>query len=82
MYQPLIPSPSQPETDTETEFQANLLAASEESRHLFLEYYKRTHGAENNENENDEDNYWTWDRKRQQWYHTNGDTGSIVWFLG
>ncbi|KAI0446352.1 hypothetical protein F4803DRAFT_547345 [Xylaria telfairii] len=66
----------------ETEFEANLLAASEDSRHLFLEYYRRTHGDQVTKVESPSEVYWEWDQERQQWYHKEANTQSVVWFLG
>ncbi|TGJ86604.1 hypothetical protein E0Z10_g2151 [Xylaria hypoxylon] len=71
-------SPSLPET----EYQANLLAAAEDSRYLFEEYYKRTHGDSKNEADDAADTYWRWDVERQQWFHTDTGTQSVVWFMG
>ncbi|KAH8162785.1 hypothetical protein CIB48_g5466 [Xylaria polymorpha] len=66
----------------DTEFEANLLAASEDSRHLFLEYYRRTHGDRAMKVESPSEVYWEWDQERQQWFHKEANTQSVVWFLG
>ncbi|KAI1741522.1 hypothetical protein F4680DRAFT_415634 [Xylaria scruposa] len=66
----------------DTEFKANLLAASEDSRYLFLEYYKRTHGDRVAEAESQSEVYWKWDPERQQWFHKDPNTQSVMWFLG
>ncbi|KAI0420803.1 hypothetical protein F5X98DRAFT_371294 [Xylaria grammica] len=76
--QALAPAPH-----PKTEHEANLLATSEETRGLYEEYYKRTHGDRGAGAEEDvSDGYWQWDVKRQQWFHTDADTQSVVWFLG
>ncbi|KAI1757854.1 hypothetical protein F4782DRAFT_524553 [Xylaria castorea] len=66
----------------DTEFQANLLAAPEDSRYLFLEYYEHTHGDRIIEAENQSEVYWKWDLDRQQWFHKDPSTQSVMWFLG
>ncbi|KAI0530200.1 hypothetical protein GGR58DRAFT_248429 [Xylaria digitata] len=65
-----------------TEYEANLLAASEETRDLYLEYYNRTHSGSGTEAEDYSEAYWKWDSERQKWFHTDADTQSVVWFLG
>lgn len=64
-----------------TEYEANLAAASDETRQLFIEYYERTYGPDYVEEEDIAHTYWKWDQKRQQWHHRNEDTGSEAWFL-
>jgi len=76
-----------------SEHEANLAAASVETRPLYLAYYERTKNsnpANNNpfinparksDSEVDAAAYWTWDRGRQQWYHRDEETKSIVWFF-
>ncbi|KAI0453738.1 hypothetical protein F5B21DRAFT_478343 [Xylaria acuta] len=71
-----------PSLHPDTEFQANVLAASEDSRHLFMEYYKRTHGNRVIEAKSQSEAYWKWDPERQQWFHKDPNTQSVVWFLG
>lgn len=66
----------------ETEHQANLLAAPEDSRHLYLEYYKSVHGDVRTETDEKNDDYWQWDKERQQWFHEDAHARSVVWFLG
>ncbi|KAI0467550.1 hypothetical protein F4859DRAFT_237223 [Xylaria cf. heliscus] len=66
----------------DTEFQANLLAAPEDSRHLFLEYYERTHGNQVIEAESQSEVYWKWDQEKQKWFHKDANTESVVWFMG
>ncbi|TRX90829.1 hypothetical protein FHL15_008233 [Xylaria flabelliformis] len=66
----------------DTEFRANFLAAPKDSRHLFLEYYKRTHGGQVIEAESQSEVYWKWDPERQQWFHKDPNTQSVMWFLG
>ncbi|KAI8628480.1 hypothetical protein F5Y19DRAFT_141912 [Xylariaceae sp. FL1651] len=62
------------------EFQANLVAASDETRPLFLQYYERTYGGYIVEDEDTASNYWKWDQDRQQWFHRDEDTQSVMWF--
>ena len=69
-------------THPDTEYHANLFAASEDSRDLFEEYYKKTYGEIVDETEDLSDAYWRWNQKRHDWFHENPDTHSIVWFLG
>ncbi|KAI0543810.1 hypothetical protein F4679DRAFT_567326 [Xylaria curta] len=66
----------------DTEFKANFLAAPEDSRYLFVEYYKRTHGDRVVEAESQSEVYWKWDPKRQQWFHKDPNTQLVMWFLG
>ncbi|KAI3330157.1 hypothetical protein F4824DRAFT_505359 [Ustulina deusta] len=66
----------------DTEYHANLAAASEECRDLFRDYYQRTHGDSRTETEDHTDPYWKWDQERHQWFHKDADTKSVVWFLG
>ncbi|KAI1118654.1 hypothetical protein F5Y14DRAFT_222944 [Nemania sp. NC0429] len=68
--------------ESNTEYEANLAAASDETRHLFIEYYERAYGHNYVEEEDVADTYWKWDQGRQQWHHKNEDTGSEAWFLG
>ncbi|KAJ3578424.1 hypothetical protein NPX13_g2142 [Xylaria arbuscula] len=65
-----------------TEYYANLLAASEDCRDLFKEFYERIHGDAGKETDASTDTYWKWDQKRQQWFHEDPDTHSVVWFRG
>ncbi|KAI8948967.1 hypothetical protein F4801DRAFT_428845 [Xylaria longipes] len=71
-----------PSLRLDTEFQANLLAAPEDSRYLFLEYYKRTHGDRGIETRSQSEVYWKWDIEKQKWFHKDPGTQSVVWFLG
>ncbi|KAJ2987154.1 hypothetical protein NUW58_g4661 [Xylaria curta] len=66
----------------DTEHQANLDAASDDCRDLFLEYYHQTCGGIAAEEESQDDAYWKWDPARQQWFHKDAKTQSVVWFLG
>ncbi|KAI0430016.1 hypothetical protein F5Y09DRAFT_342125 [Xylaria sp. FL1042] len=69
-------------THPDTEHHANLVAASDECRHLYQEYYERTHDDSVIEEDNRTDAYWKWDRKKHQWFHKDPETQSIVWFMG
>ncbi|KAI1166715.1 hypothetical protein F5B18DRAFT_28282 [Nemania serpens] len=71
-----------PSRQSNTEYEANLAAASDETRPLFIEYYKRTYGDNYVEEEDTAHTYWKWNQDRQQWHHKNEDTGSEAWFLG
>ncbi|KAI0198410.1 hypothetical protein F4808DRAFT_436344 [Astrocystis sublimbata] len=65
-----------------TEYDANLEAASDDSRHLFAEFYKRTYGEATAENEGPSEEYWKWDDKIQQWFHMDAKTQLVEWFMG
>ncbi|KAI3321073.1 hypothetical protein HD806DRAFT_504514 [Xylariaceae sp. AK1471] len=75
-YIPSLQLPLEPDT----EYQANLAAASDETRPLFIEYYERTHGGDDTEDEDMADTYWKWDTEKKEWFHTNEDTESVLWF--
>ncbi|KAI1129905.1 hypothetical protein F5Y10DRAFT_263641 [Nemania abortiva] len=84
---PETKSPESPEDEyiprgPNSEHQANLAAASEETRPLYVEYYERANGSDYVEEEDTADNYWKWDIERQQWHHINEDTKSEAWFPG
>ncbi|KAI1273912.1 hypothetical protein F5Y07DRAFT_374894 [Xylaria sp. FL0933] len=66
----------------DTEHHANLVAASDECRQLYQEYYERSHGDGVTETDNHTDAYWKWDREKHQWFHKDAETQSIVWFMG
>ncbi|KAI1347296.1 hypothetical protein F5Y01DRAFT_329739 [Xylaria sp. FL0043] len=65
-----------------TEHHANLVAASDECRYLYQEYYERSHGDSVTETDDHTDVYWKWDREKHQWFHKDAETQSIVWFMG
>lgn len=77
-----VPPEQHQDTGPETEHQANLLAAPEDSRHLYQEYYKSIYGEGRAEADDKNDDYWKWDRDRQRWFHEDAHTRSVVWFLG
>lgn len=71
----------QPSREYKTEYEANIEAASDETRQLFIEYYERTYGHGYVEAADIAQNYWKWDQEREQWHHKNEETGSEAWFL-
>ncbi|KAI0811297.1 hypothetical protein GGR55DRAFT_642391 [Xylaria sp. FL0064] len=71
-----------PSIHLDTEHHANLVAASDECRHLYQEYYERSHGDSVTETDDHTDAYWKWDRGKHQWFHKDAETRSIVWFMG
>jgi hypothetical protein len=68
--------------EPDTEYQANLAAASNETKPLYVEYYERAYGKDYVEEEDIAYSYWKWDAERQQWHHRNEDTKSEAWFPG
>ncbi|GAP92571.1 hypothetical protein SAMD00023353_8600210 [Rosellinia necatrix] len=78
--EPGQPASSSPYCHPKTEFEANFAATPIDSRGLYLRYYESAHGALEIE-QDDRHDYWEWDRAREQWFHVDANTKSVIWFV-